>query len=154
MRLSVKPRYALASLIVLAQSAEVLRPLSLLEIAETLKLSKIYLEQVFALLKRGGLVVSVKGGKGGYRLAKEAHEISVFEIINATESALFETTEATLETAKDNPNDLNEAIEATLHALIFKPLDAAILKTLKHQTLADLLAKTSELNSGAYMYFL
>ena len=66
-------------------------------LAENLGISKIYLEQIFSLLKRSGLVASVKGAQGGYHLAKPASEISVYEILKALEQILFEPTESSVD---------------------------------------------------------
>ena len=52
--------------------------------------SKIYLEQVFSLLKRDGLVNSIKGAQGGYQLSRPAEEISVYDILSVAELSMFE----------------------------------------------------------------
>ncbi|MCP5945585.1 Rrf2 family transcriptional regulator, partial [Klebsiella pneumoniae] len=74
MRLSTRGRYAVMAMVELASRAEagnprasVGRPVSLAEIADAQILSLAYLEQLFARLRRSGLVASVRGPGGGYR---------------------------------------------------------------------------------------
>ena len=55
-----------------------------------LAVSKIYLEQVFSLLKRDGLANSIKGAQGGYQLSRPAEEISVYDILSVAELSMFE----------------------------------------------------------------
>jgi len=64
-RISAKTRYGIAALIHLAQNSTEDRLVPILSISEALGISKIYLEQVFSLLKRGDIVVSVKGPRVG-----------------------------------------------------------------------------------------
>lgn len=83
MRISAKGRYGLAAMITLAQeSTQDLCTQRVIVIAEKLGLSKIYLEQVFALLKRGKLVTSIKGAQGGCSLSRPAPQINAYEIFN------------------------------------------------------------------------
>ncbi|MFV0412017.1 MAG: RrF2 family transcriptional regulator, partial [Oscillospiraceae bacterium] len=65
MKVSTKGRYALAAVTHMAQQHSTGEYITVLSIAERLGLSKIYLEQVFSLLKRGGIVNSTKGAQGG-----------------------------------------------------------------------------------------
>ena len=60
------------------------KPISLLSIAQRQDISLSYLEQIFANLRKSGVVKSVKGPGGGYKLGKKPQEISVAEIILAT----------------------------------------------------------------------
>lgn len=57
-------------------------------IAQNSSISQNYLEQLLSILRRAGLVESIRGAQGGYRLAKPAKEITVFEIIEALEGEL------------------------------------------------------------------
>lgn len=58
--------------------------LSASDIAAYLKISKKYAEQILLLLKKGDLVVSTRGLKGGYQLKKDCNAISMLEIVQAT----------------------------------------------------------------------
>jgi Rrf2 family iron-sulfur cluster assembly transcriptional regulator len=67
------------------------KAVSLADIASRQEISLSYLEQLFARLRRGGLVKSVRGPGGGYRLAKPAHETSVADIVLAVNEPLRAT---------------------------------------------------------------
>src|SRR5207253_8245329 len=68
MRLSTKGRYAVMAMVDLAKHSGG-EPVSLAEIAERQEISLSYLEQLFAMLRKNGLVKSVRGPGGGYLLA-------------------------------------------------------------------------------------
>jgi Rrf2 family iron-sulfur cluster assembly transcriptional regulator len=67
------------------------RPVSLAEIAKRQEISLSYLEQLFAKLRRGGLVKSVRGPGGGYRLSRPAAEVRVADIILAVDEPMTAT---------------------------------------------------------------
>ena len=87
MKLSTKGRYGLRALLDLALHNEE-EAVSLQSIAERQNISMGYLEQLMRLLKKEGLVTSVRGAGGGYHLAREASEISVGDILRALEGSL------------------------------------------------------------------
>ncbi|MCB1666688.1 MAG: Rrf2 family transcriptional regulator, partial [Pseudomonadales bacterium] len=82
MRLSTKGRYAVTAMMDLAIHGEE-SSVTLADISECQGISLSYLEQLFARLRREGLVEGVRGPGGGYRLAKAAATITVADIINA-----------------------------------------------------------------------
>jgi Rrf2 family iron-sulfur cluster assembly transcriptional regulator len=67
------------------------RPVSLADIAERQEISLSYLEQLFAKLRRGGLVSSVRGPGGGYRLSRPSEEVRVSDIIIAVDEPITAT---------------------------------------------------------------
>ena len=87
MKLSTKGRYGLRALIDLAQYSEV-EPVSISSIAARQEISERYLEQLMAMLKKAGLIKSIRGAGGGYVLAKEAADISVGDVLRALEGNL------------------------------------------------------------------
>ena len=90
MKLSTKGRYAMVALVDLATVGPG-QMTSLAEISKRQDISLPYLEQLFVRLRRAGLVTSVRGPGGGYRLAKTPAEIrisEVFEAVDETVSAL------------------------------------------------------------------
>ncbi len=87
MKLSTKGRYGLRALIDLARYSEV-EPVSINSIAERQGISERYLEQLMAMLKKAGLVKSIRGAGGGYVLAKEQKDISVGDVLRALEGNL------------------------------------------------------------------
>jgi len=87
MRLSTKGRYAVMAMVDLAQhSGE--GPVCLSEIAERQEISLSYLEQLFAKLRRGGLVKSVRGPGGGYMLARDRDATRIADIILAVDEPI------------------------------------------------------------------
>lgn len=90
MRLSTKGRYAVMAMADLARNGAD-RAVSLAEIATRQEISLSYLEQLFARLRKSGLVKSVRGPGGGYRLAREAHETAVAEIVLAVDEPIRAT---------------------------------------------------------------
>ena len=86
MKLSAKGKYGLYAMFYLAQHAGN-GPQPLKAVAE-IGVPEDYLEQLLGNLRRAGLVTTVRGAQGGYQLAKEPEEITVGDIIDATEGPL------------------------------------------------------------------
>ncbi len=87
MKLSTKGRYAMIALVDLAESTPG-NLVSLGEVSERQDISLAYLEQLFVKLRRAGIVESVRGPGGGYRLAKSADVIRVSEILEAVDETM------------------------------------------------------------------
>ena len=90
MRLSTKGRYAVMAMVDLAQYSDG-NPVSLAEIAERQEISLSYLEQLFAMLRKNGLVRSVRGPGGGYLLAQDRGETRIADIILAVDEPIRAT---------------------------------------------------------------
>ena len=146
MKISSKGRYGLAVMICLAQVASSGEYVSIISIAEKLGISKIYLEQVFSLLKRAGLVNSVKGAQGGYQLSKASGEITAGEILMATELSLFEKTDSSI---ASGPVEIDKSMEA----LVWNKLDSTIAGVLDGVTLADLVSEAERHKGDNYLMF-
>ena len=87
MRLSTKGRYAVTAMFDLAlHEHEGPVPLTEISMCQTISLS--YLEQLFAKLRRGGLVIGVRGVGGGYVLAREPEEIMLSDIVSAVDGPI------------------------------------------------------------------
>ena len=95
MRLSTKGRYAVMAMADLARRQAALaegdRAVTLAEIAARQQISLSYLEQLFARLRRRGLVRSLRGPGGGYRLAREAEHTNIADIVMAVDEPLRAT---------------------------------------------------------------
>lgn len=93
MRLSTKGRYAVMAMTDLAkrQDEGEGRAVALAEIAARQQISLSYLEQLFARLRRKGLVISARGPGGGYRLAKASSETFISDIVLAVDEPLRAT---------------------------------------------------------------
>ena len=90
MRLSTKGRYAVMALVDLATNSQG-RPVSLADISGRQEISLSYLEQLFAKLRRAGLVKSVRGPGGGYLLARTADDTRIADAILAVDEPIRAT---------------------------------------------------------------
>lgn len=148
MRVSSKGRYGLAASVVLAQNYMSGNYLTVASLAEQLGISKIYLEQVFSQMKKAGLVSSVKGAQGGYRLAQPPQKITVLSILTALEQSLFEKTEKSVEQKAPE-------IENAMQDAVFTVLDKAVSASLSGVTLYSLVTKTEEYRKDeSYMFYI
>ncbi len=146
MRISSKGRYGLAAMISVAQLGSTGDFVTVVSIAEKLGISKIYLEQVFSLLKRSKLVTSIKGSQGGYQLFRSSDRITALEILQAVEISLFEKTERSV-------SDEALEIENSLKKLIWENLDNSIVAALKEVTLSDLVTEAEKAKNGEEFMF-
>lgn len=90
MRLTTKARYAVMAMVDLASSVDH-GPVKLADIAERQELSLSYLEQLFARLRRAGLVRSVRGPGGGYLPCRGAAEVTIADIVLAVDEPIRAT---------------------------------------------------------------
>lgn len=148
MRISSKGRYGLAAMISMAQDYENGACITVVSLSEKLGISKIYLEQVFALLKKAELVNAVKGAQGGYRLSRQPKQISALEILSSLELSLFEKTVPSVSGKAEN-------IEITMQDCVFSVLDSSVEKTLGAVSLGDLAAEAEKIGHGeGYMFYI
>lgn len=87
MRLTTKGRYAVTAMLDLAIHADG-GPVNLADISTRQDISLSYLEQLFARLRRSGLVASVRGPGGGYRLERGTADIAIADIIDAVSESV------------------------------------------------------------------
>jgi len=87
MRLSTKAQYAVRALVSLNLTSDGV-PVSIKDISSRENISLTYLEQLFAKMRRGDIVKSIRGPGGGYILARPAAQIRVDEIIDTVEETL------------------------------------------------------------------
>ena len=146
MRISAKGRYALASTISMAQNFNNGEYITVVSISDRLGISKIYLEQVFSLLKRGGIVNSVKGAQGGYQLTRAPGQITAFDILSAVELSLFESAEQTVFSKAPE-------IETAMQKSAFEALDNAISNALRKITLYDLINEAEKYKTDQGLMF-
>ena len=136
-RVSAKGRYGLAALVYMAQLYKNDDYIPIIRISKALDISKIYLEQTFSLLRQAGLVKATKGPKGGYRLNKDPKLVTVYQVLVAIESSLFEKTDQTV--AEQAP-----ALEGALQAAVFQPLSQVVEEALKKVSLYDLVLESEQ----------
>jgi Rrf2 family transcriptional regulator, iron-sulfur cluster assembly transcription factor len=89
-RLTTKGRYAVTAMLDLAYHGEK-NPVTLTDIAKRQEISLSYLEQLFARLRRSGMVEGVRGPGGGYQLSRKAELISIAAIIAAVDETIDST---------------------------------------------------------------
>jgi Rrf2 family transcriptional regulator, iron-sulfur cluster assembly transcription factor len=140
MRLTTKGRFAVTAMLDLALNEDA-KPVTLAGISERQSISLSYLEQLFSRLRRQGLVTSVRGPGGGYRVAKAHSEISVSHII----SAVDELIDATQCGGKEDCHDTGRCMTHDLWA----SLNSKILDYLSGVTLGQLVENQRQ-NSSQY----
>lgn len=130
MKLSTKGRYAIIALVDLATTKGSLNALS--DIARRQDISLPYLEQLFVKLRRAGLVASVRGPGGGYRLARAPETIRIAEVLGAVD----ETVSALHVGAGASGGDSGSDAQALSNRL-WESLSAHVYVFLHNHTLAD-----------------
>lgn len=129
MRLSTKGRYGLRALVDLAAHEEG-EAVSLAKTALRQKLSLNYLEQVFGMLRRAGIVAGVKGSNGGFRLTRDMDEITVKEVLEALEGKFT--------IAEDTGEDTQDPVKNALRELLWDEIDRRVDQFFQEKTLGSL----------------
>lgn len=117
MKISVKCNYALRAMFDLALNNG-RQSLSINDIARNQKIPKRYLEHILLSLKRQGLVESLRGKAGGYRLAKQPRDIKVSEIIEAIEGVINIIPEGAVKAQKDVVSELWTSIQNAMTGVL------------------------------------
>lgn len=131
MKLSKKGRYAVTAMMDLAfQSAK--GPVTLTSISVGQEISMSYMEQLFARLRKAGLVKGTRGPGGGYRLSRAPGQITIAEILKAVDDSV-----EAINSSKTEAMDLDD-----LSHVLWNQLSARIFSFLDNITLADLLEGT------------
>lgn len=81
MKVSAKGRYAVRSVINLSRTSSGHK--SVRQIAKEESISLVFLEKIFAKLKKHGIITSIRGAHGGFSLNKDISEITILEILDA-----------------------------------------------------------------------
>jgi len=139
LKISTKGRYGLTLMIELARNYGA-GPLSLKAIAEQKNLSNHYLEQLATPLRNAGLIRSVRGPYGGYRLAKEPKDITTGDIIRVLEGPI------TLVEGLEDEEPAQQALWIQIRDVIKNVLDTT--------TLEDLLQYDDEEPHDEYMFYI
>ncbi|MDP3875434.1 MAG: Fe-S cluster assembly transcriptional regulator IscR [Methylobacter sp.] len=132
MRLTTKGRYAVTAMLDLAFHSQV-KPVTLTDIAARQTISLSYLEQLFARLRRAGMVKGVRGPGGGYKLCRKTSEINIADIISAVDESLDST--------KCGGEANCQKDQACLTHALWMGLSEQIRNYLEDISLADLLEK-------------
>jgi Rrf2 family iron-sulfur cluster assembly transcriptional regulator len=129
MKLTTKGRFAVTALLDLAMQQGT-GPVMLAGISQRQKISLSYLEQLFAKLRQRGLIASVRGPGGGYRLARDSVQITVAEIILAVDEPMDSTQCGGKENCLDDRKCLTHDLWVRLNDLIFDHLGSVSLRQL------------------------
>lgn len=133
MKLSTKGRYAVTALAdITLHGTE--RPVPLAEISERQSISLAYLEQLFVRLRRHGLVTSVRGPGGGYRLAVTPEEMRISDIMEAVDERLN-----AMGCDGSETGFCGNSTEACLTHALWEQLSAHVHVFLSQTTIADVI---------------
>lgn len=131
MRISTKGRYALRLMLDMALN-NTGDPVRIKDIAARQQISDKYLEQIVSILNKAGLVKSIRGPQGGYRLTKELKDYTVGTILRLTEGNL-----APVSCLEDDVNECTRENDCVT-IYVWKKLNEAINGVVDNITLADL----------------
>ncbi len=148
MRISSKGRNALTAMIYIGHQCRVGEYVSVSQVSETFGMSKLYLDQIFLQLRRGGgLLRAVKGAQGKYTLAKAANLITVYDILSMFESSIFEDTETTV--AEEYPE-----IEEVMQSQVFIPANHLLADFFENITLEQLVRDMDIQKEDEFMFYI
>ncbi|MCD7769052.1 MAG: RrF2 family transcriptional regulator [Oscillospiraceae bacterium] len=140
MRVSTKGRYALRTMVDLAQHSDT-GLVTLKDVAARQELSQKYLEQIVTVMSRAGFVKGIRGPQGGYRLAREPREYNLAEILRLVEGSL-----APVECLDESPNQCERCASCSTVEM-WDGLYKVITDYLEGITLQDLLDRANA-NAG------
>ena len=136
MKLSTKGRYGLRALIDVAQYSEK-EPVSTASISARQGISERDLEQLMAMLKKAGLIKSIRGAGGGYVLAKDSQEISVGDVLRALEGNLEPVDCAAFHSTADC-----DAADNCVTKYVWQKINENITRTVNEMMIYDLVEES------------
>lgn len=142
MKITTKGRYGLRALIDLARYSEI-EPVSISSIASRQGISERYLEQLMTMLKKAGLIKSIRGAGGGYVLAKEITEISVGDVLRALEGNLD-----SVECTAFSQDDTCAASGGCVTKYVWQRINESINRTVDEISLEQLVRESKSVNSN------
>ncbi len=123
---------------------------ALYSIAQRQEISENYLEQVFSILRKAGLVKSVKGAQGGYILSDKPSNIKVGTILRALEGSL-----SVVDEEAESGGAAANSIQQCLKANIWDKINESINKIVDSITLEDLVNEYKKsINADALMFYI
>lgn len=149
MKISTKGRYGLRAMVDLAANSKG-EHVALCNIAERQGISINYLEQVFSILRKSGLVKSVKGAQGGYVLSEKPENITVGRILRALEGPLLIIDENDENSGRGETN-----IQHCLKVIVWDKINESLNDLVDSMTLKDIADKYREKNgTETIMYYI
>ncbi|MGB3200306.1 MAG: Rrf2 family transcriptional regulator [Nodosilinea sp.] len=144
MDLSSKSEYALLALLELSPHYPSGEPLQIRQIASQQSIPDRYLEQLLATLRRGGLVKSQRGARGGYLLARDPWKITLYDVVSCIEG--FEP--------QADPAQVPDTPEAQVIQGMWGEVRQAAEGVLQKYTLQDLVEKRNAQQQVDIMYYI
>lgn len=141
MNISNKSRYGLRAVVYLGINYQK-ENVSLKEISDKENISKRYLEQIFAELKKGGILNSTKGTKGGYFLTRKPSDITVRSIIE-----LFE---GNIEVVEETDNYNIEDLEYTIINKVWNKMSEALVDVIDNINIEDIINDYNSLSRSMF----
>lgn len=144
MKVSSKSRYALLALVELDQRTRgSRRPVRLTDLAHQRDIPEQYLEQLFAALRRAGLITGHRGVGGGFAFARRPDQLSVLDVVQALDGALE------LDVCTPGDCDLEERAGA---GAVWLAAGSAYQHVLARTTIADLTERELGQEAGGSLY--
>lgn len=145
MKISTRGRYGLRAMLDLAVFSRG-EHVALNAIAERQNISENYLEQVFSILRKAGLVRSVKGAQGGYTLAMDPAQVTVGMILRALEGELAVVDE------ENSGEGVESAMLSCLQSNVWDPINASMNQVADSISLQDLVDSFNNINEAPMYY--
>lgn len=145
MELSCKTEYALLALLELAGHYNESEPLQIRQMAAEQNIPDRYLEQLLATLRRGGLVRSQRGAKGGYLLAREPWKITLLDVVSCLEG---------MDSQVKEKDSAPKSVENVVVGEIWQEVHQAVNSVLQQHTLQDLCEKRDARRQLDIMYYI
>jgi len=134
LKLSTRGRYGVRALFELSRHHGG-KPVPINQLAQSQEISAKYLEQLLIPLKAAGLVKSVRGARGGYLLAREPKEVSLYDIVSVLEGPLV------VVDCVNDPSRCDRQGGCAVH-LLWDELSVKMQDFLSHISLSDLLSRS------------
>ncbi len=149
-KLSTRGEYGLQAMFDLAQHYGE-GPISIKTVAERQNISEPYLEQLMAVLRKAGLVKSVRGAQGGYLLNREPEDITVGDIIRVLEGPI-----ALVDCLNTAGGENCSRLQTCVTRGIWEKVRDSICDVLDSFTLADMVTKASQMQQDdePHMYYI
>ncbi|ABB16045.1 RrF2 family transcriptional regulator [Carboxydothermus hydrogenoformans] len=148
MRLSTRGHYGLKAIYDLALHYGE-GPVPISEIARRQMISEPYLEQLFSVLRKAGLIKSVRGAQGGYLLNRLPEEITVGEVVRVLEGPI-----APVECVSENVKEACDQADACISRVVWAKVRDALNKVLDSITLKDMIEEAKKNQNQNLMYYI
>ncbi|CAM2913120.1 Rrf2 family transcriptional regulator [Hathewaya histolytica] len=145
MKVSTKGIYGLKAMIDLAYYSSKDDIVTLKSISERENISERYLEQIFSLLRKKGLIKGRKGSQGGYTLVYNPSEITVGQILRSLEGELL------LVNTEDYSND---ELEKCINNAVWNKLNVSVNEIVDNITLENMLEEYRKATDQPIMYYI